>query len=679
MSIVRTVVLGWLLVLFTPLVSAGTMAVRWDPVAGASGYRVYWGTAPGQYTNTTTVSNTATTLTLADSTTWYVGVKAYNAQGTSSTYSNEVAGLPRPTVTSITPNRGAVGQRLIVTIGGTNFRTGMTVRFLVPGITVNSVTVSSATSCTADITLVGPAATAIGIEVVRADRVYGVGNALFTMDAGPNAAAPSITSVRPIAGATGIVTTTAPTVRFSEPMARTSITASTVRLLNDAGQTVTQATGYPLLSTDAVAVVVKPASPLAFGKVYRVQVIGGATGVKDAGGTAMTTTWTQSPGFSTVRQDSAPPSVQYATPIRGTTGVSTLVQPTVYFSEPMLISTILPTTVRVLNSTGGVVAQAAGYPVLSADGLTATIKPASPLPTGSAYRVQVVGGSGGVKDRSNNTMAGDWSQGGTWSTGLSAMAADMEGPVVTAVQATPAGPTSMQLTWNTNEVSTGQVLYRTSDGEGYLEAEAVSTLDLQHQVTVAGLLPDTRYAFYVRSADRAGNPSTSTPDVEAMTDGSDHDYLTVEAESGDLVGGLVAAGGEGASGGAWIEPPAGLSPSAEPTAMARYSVTVPRVAAWYLWIRVRTTAGQAGWAAAANGSAWQVVPEPAHAGWRWVRLELGKLATGEHQIDLGALASDTRLDAIVLTEDPSFGVGARGTATPAGRRTRTERQEAHAR
>ncbi len=679
MSIVRTVFLGWLLVLLTPLVSAGTMAVRWDAVAGASGYRVYWGTAPGQYTNQTTVTSNSTTLTLADVTTWYVGVKAYNAQGTSSTYSNEVAGQARPTVTSITPNRGAAGQRLIVTIGGTNFRAGMTVKFLVPGITVNSVTVSSATSCTADITLVGPATTAIGIEVVRTDRVYGVGNGLFTMDAGPNAAAPSISSVRPLAGATGVVTTVVPTLRFSEAMARTSITASTVRLLNDAGQTVAQAAGYPYLSADGLTVTIKSATPLLNGKVYRAQVIGGATGVKDAGGTAMTSTMTQTPGFATVLQDAAQPSVQYATPLRGATGVSTLVQPSVYFSEPMLISSILPTTVRILTSSGGVVVQAAGYPVLSADGLTATIKPASPLPTGSEYRVQVVGGPAGVKDRSNNLMAEDWSQSGPWSTGQGALAADMEGPVVTAVQATPASPTSMQLTWNTNEVSTGQVLYRTGDGEGYLEAEAVLALDVQHQVTVAGLLPDTRYSFYVRSADRAGNPSTSTPDVEAVTDGNDHDYLAVEAESGDLVGGLVAAGGEGASGGAWIEAPPRLTASAEPSATARYTVTVPRVAAWYLWIRVRTTAGQAGWAAAANGSAWQVVPEPVHAGWSWVRLELGKLVPGDHQIDLGALASGTRLDSLVLTEDPSFGMGARGTATPPARRTRTERQEAHAR
>src|SRR5262245_24578482 len=133
MHIVRTVVLSWLVLLLTPLASAGTMAVRWDPVAGASGYKVYWGTTAGHYTNQATVTGTSTTLTLSDATTWYVGVKAYNGRGESSTYSNEVSGLPRPTISSVTPNRGTVGQRLIVTIAGTNFRIGMTVGFLNPG------------------------------------------------------------------------------------------------------------------------------------------------------------------------------------------------------------------------------------------------------------------------------------------------------------------------------------------------------------------------------------------------------------------------------------------------------------------------------------------------------------------------------------------------------------------
>lgn len=675
MSIVRTVSLASLLALFATFASAGTMSVRWEPVTGASGYRVYWGSAPGQYNNQATITSTSTTLAVPDATMWYVGVKAYNASGESSTFSNEVVGMARPTVTSVTPNRGTVGQRLIVTIGGTNFRAGMTVSFLAPGITVNSATVTSSTTCTADITLSGSAAAGVGIQVVRVDRVYGVGNGLFTKDAAPSTAAPTLNSVRPLAAAIGVPVTVMASVRFSEAMARTSITQSTVHIVNDAGQYVPTATGYPSLSADGLLVTLKPAAPLLNDKVYRVQVLGGASGVKDAGGTAMVATFTQSPGFTTVSADATPPQVQYADPIYGTTGVSTLVQPIVYFSEPMLASSILPSTVRLLNVTGGVVPQAAGYPILSADGMTATLKFANPLPTGAQFRVQVVGGASGVQDRLGNYMTTDWSQSGNWTTGSGTVSADLAGPVVTGVEATPAGPTSVRLTWSTNELSTGGVLYRTGDGAEYLESEPLADLNLQHQVTVAGLLPDTHYAFYVRSVDRAGNPSTSTPDLEAVTDGNGYDYLTLEAESGDLVGGLVQAGGEGASGSAWIELPAGSAVGAEPSATARYTVTVPRVAAWYVWLRVRTTPGQAGWAASANGGAWEVL-QPGRAGWTWVRLELGKIGAGVHQIDVGALAPGSRLDSLVLTQDPTFGLGAQGTSTPVpGRRRRTARQE----
>ena len=116
MPIVRVVLVGWLLVVFAPVLNAGTMSLRWGSVQGAAGYRVYWGTSPRQYTKTTTVTGTSATLTVGDDTTWYVGVKAFNSNGLeSSTYSNEVAGLARPTVTSVIPSRGAVGQRMTVT------------------------------------------------------------------------------------------------------------------------------------------------------------------------------------------------------------------------------------------------------------------------------------------------------------------------------------------------------------------------------------------------------------------------------------------------------------------------------------------------------------------------------------------------------------------------------------
>ena len=65
---------------------------------------------------------------------------------------------------------------------------------------------------------------------------------------------------------------------------------------------------------------------------------------------------------------------------------------------------------QLLDSTGAPVAQAAGSPVLSADGLTATITPAASLKERATYRTRVVGGSSGAKDRAGNALASTFTQ-----------------------------------------------------------------------------------------------------------------------------------------------------------------------------------------------------------------------------------------------------------------------------
>ena len=142
-------------------------------------------------------------------------------------------------------------------------------------------------------------------------------------------------------------------------------------------------------------------------------------------------------------------------PAGGASGVSTVVQPTVTFSEPMDSDSILPASVRMLNDSGDVVAQAAGYPVLSADGLTATLKPASALVVSHSYRVQVQGGEGGVQDRAGNPLVSDWSA--EWTTGATTSSMDLEGPIVSGVAPGSVGSTSIQLGWQTDELSTSQV------------------------------------------------------------------------------------------------------------------------------------------------------------------------------------------------------------------------------
>ena len=111
---------------------AGTVALEWSPADGATGYRVYYGTAANNYTTQMDVgSATQTTVSgLADCMPWYFAVKAYDAGGNfSSTYSNEVTGWPRPSLTNVSPAAAEQGRRLTLTIDGSNFKSGATVTF----------------------------------------------------------------------------------------------------------------------------------------------------------------------------------------------------------------------------------------------------------------------------------------------------------------------------------------------------------------------------------------------------------------------------------------------------------------------------------------------------------------------------------------------------------------------
>ena len=80
---------------------AADVRLTWDanPETDIAGYRVYWGLGSRSYTtNATSGLNLANTVSgLADSTTYYFAVTAFNTSGLESDFSNEV------TVTTATP------------------------------------------------------------------------------------------------------------------------------------------------------------------------------------------------------------------------------------------------------------------------------------------------------------------------------------------------------------------------------------------------------------------------------------------------------------------------------------------------------------------------------------------------------------------------------------------------
>lgn len=90
-----TLVAGVIACLAGPTTNAPSVKLAWDqsPDPSAVGYRVYWGTAAGAYTNSVSVSGitntTATITSLARGATYHFAATCYTATGLESGYSTE--------------------------------------------------------------------------------------------------------------------------------------------------------------------------------------------------------------------------------------------------------------------------------------------------------------------------------------------------------------------------------------------------------------------------------------------------------------------------------------------------------------------------------------------------------------------------------------------------------------
>jgi hypothetical protein len=112
---VKSFSLRWLVCTVTlialPALHANFVTLVWNPsVASVAGYKIYYGTASGVYTNSIDVGNvTNVTVTgLSQYTTYYFAAKSYDTFGVLSDFSNETKLMVYP-VAAITPNQTANG------------------------------------------------------------------------------------------------------------------------------------------------------------------------------------------------------------------------------------------------------------------------------------------------------------------------------------------------------------------------------------------------------------------------------------------------------------------------------------------------------------------------------------------------------------------------------------------
>ena len=175
-------VCGFVLATLVSTAKAGSISLAWDPVPTATGYKIYYGTASGQYTNTvTSPTATATISGLQDCTPYFAAVKAYNGAGESANFSNELTGWSRPTVTSATPSSAMQGDQIVMDITGANFQSGAIVDLANPHISLASVTVISCTRiqllATVEPTAPNARAAEVGlldVTVANPDDVFGM-------------------------------------------------------------------------------------------------------------------------------------------------------------------------------------------------------------------------------------------------------------------------------------------------------------------------------------------------------------------------------------------------------------------------------------------------------------------------------------------------------------------------
>jgi hypothetical protein len=200
------IALGLLLFAVAPA-TAGSISVRWDPVPGAAGYNVYYGSDSGQYDQAIDVGNaTSHTLqSMANCRDTFVAVKAYNYLGEESAgFSNEISGWPRPVLTTVGVMQVMQGEQITLDITGGNFQPGAEIVFDTSGIpvdasgdpllSIDSAIVSSCTAISAMLTVESTARGframeigdfSIGFEVRNPDTVFGSGSRTLTVQFNP--------------------------------------------------------------------------------------------------------------------------------------------------------------------------------------------------------------------------------------------------------------------------------------------------------------------------------------------------------------------------------------------------------------------------------------------------------------------------------------------------------------
>ena len=348
---------------------------------------------------------------------WMIKLKVTDAAGLSTTDSSKIFpacgsdNIP-PVVTSITPANAATGVNINTTITAdfnenidastvtnTTFQLKDAGNNTIPAQVITSsneitLTPSSALagSTVHTVTIKGGAS---GVKDLAGNPLAGDYSWTFTTVAVDNIP-PTVTSVLPVNGSTGISTGTTLTANFSEAINASTVTGTTFQL-RDAGNNLVTAT----INVSGSQVTLTPSAALTGSTVYTATITGGASGIKDLAGNALVNNYSWS--FTTVAVDNTPPTITSVSPVNGAIGVTTGTTVIANFSEAINASTVTGTTFQLRDAGNNLVAA-----VINASGSQITLTPSSALTGSTVYTVTITGGTTGVKDLAGNALVSNY-------------------------------------------------------------------------------------------------------------------------------------------------------------------------------------------------------------------------------------------------------------------------------
>jgi hypothetical protein len=324
-----------------------------------------------------------------------------------------------------------------------------------------------------------------------------------TVGTGGDTTLPTIAARSPASAATGVALTADIAVTFSEAMNATTISGSTIQLLDSGGGSVAGAVSY---NPTTFVATFNPTPTLATSNTYTVRVVGGASGLADVAGNrlASTATWT----FTTAGDVTAP-TMTARSPGPAATGVALSANVTATFSEAMTTASITSSTFTLVDPAGNSIAGAVSYNTTSR---VATFNPSGnslALSGGTVYTARIRGGAGGVTDSAGNLMISDavWA----FTTTAPVVGATVPSSGATSVSRSANITATFNGPMNASTINGTTVTLQTSGGASI--AAVVSTTTLSTGATRAVLNPDATLSELTtyRVTVRGGATGVKTP------------------------------------------------------------------------------------------------------------------------------------------------------------------------